>query len=115
MSRYRLTVRAGPKARRERFDDLDEAIEEMEREATEIRRAGRLADVKMLRTFEAGDRVAGRLELSTGGMLRGTAAGIDVMGDGELVAFTGGMRREKLKPRRDESPFDAVRKALRNA
>lgn len=112
MSRYRLTVRAGPKVKRERFEDLDLAIEAMEREATEIRRGGRLSDVKVLRKFEAGDRVAGRVEVSTGGLLRGTAAGVDVMGDGELVAFRGGLRRETLKSRRGESPFEAVRRAL---
>jgi hypothetical protein len=37
------------------------------------------------------------------------------MGDGDLVPFSGGMRRETLKPRRSESPFDAVRRALLTA
>ncbi len=47
----------------------------------------------MLRDFEPGERVAARLELSTGGLLRGRAAGVDVMGDGSLVAVRGGVRR----------------------
>ncbi len=100
--------------RRERFDDLGEAVAAMEREATEVRRAGRLPAVKALRDFDAGARVAARLELSSGGWRGGRAAGIDVMGDGELVAFTGGIRRAKLAPRQGETPFDAVREAIRS-
>jgi hypothetical protein len=66
----------------------------------------------MLRTFEPGDRVAARLELSTGGWLRGRAAGLDVMGDGALVAYAGGVRRRRLEPSASESPIDAVRREL---
>jgi hypothetical protein len=66
----------------------------------------------MLREFEPGERVAARLELSTGRWLRGRAAGVDVMGDGSVVAFRGGMTRSELEPRDGESPFDAVGRAL---
>ena len=114
MRGYRLTVRAGAKVGRERFDDLDAAVAELERRAEEIRRGGRLGPVKMLRKFEPGQQVAGRLEISTGGWLGGSAAGVDVMGDGELVPYSGGLRREQLKTRGSESAFDAVRRALRS-
>jgi hypothetical protein len=66
----------------------------------------------MLREFEPGERVAARLELSTGGWLRGREAGVDVMGDGGLVAYVGGLGRSHLEPRGDETAFDAVRRAL---
>ena len=66
----------------------------------------------MLRNFEAGDRVAARIEISTGGWLRGSAAGVDVMGDGTIVAFRGGVTRTPLEPRGNESAFDAVRRQL---
>jgi hypothetical protein len=66
----------------------------------------------MLRRFEPGERVAARFEISTGGWLRGTAAGVDVMGDGEIVAFAGGVSRTRLEARAGESPFDAVRREL---
>jgi hypothetical protein len=66
----------------------------------------------MLRRFEPSQRVAARLEISTGGWLRGHAAGVDVMGDGSVVPFRGGMARSELEPRRGESAFDAVRRAL---
>jgi hypothetical protein len=66
----------------------------------------------MLREFEPGQRVAARLEISTGRWLRGRAVGVDVMGDGNVVAFEGGIDRTVLEPRDGESPFDAIRRAL---
>lgn len=77
-----------------------------------MRRADRLPAVKMLREFEPAERVAARLEISTGGILRGAAAGVDVMGDGSVVPFAGGVRRRVLEPEGDQSPYDAVRAAL---
>ena len=75
--------------------------------------AGALPEVKSLRTFAPADRVAARLEISTGGWLRGGAdAGVDVMGDGTLVAFAGGIGRKPLEPTGKETAFDAVRRAL---
>jgi hypothetical protein len=66
----------------------------------------------MLREFKPSERVAARLELSTGGWLRGHAAGVDVMGDGSVVPFRGGIGRSELEPRYGESAFDAVRRYL---
>jgi hypothetical protein len=66
----------------------------------------------MLRDWQPADRVAARLEISTGRWLGGRAAGVDVMGDGSLVAFAGGIGRRELESPGDESPFDAVRRAL---
>ena len=66
-----------------------------------------------MREFEPADLVAGRVEISTGGLLRGRAnAGIDVMGDGRYVAFTGGVGREPLDPAAGEDAFDSVRRTL---
>jgi hypothetical protein len=84
----------------------------MERAVNEVREAGPLEGVKMLRDFEPGERVAARIELSTGGWLRGREAGVDVMGDGSLVAYGGGMGRRRLERRDGESAFDAVRREL---
>ena len=109
---YRLTVRAGPRVRHERFDDLDDAVAALERGAKDVRAAGPLPERKVLRTFEPAKQVAGRLELSTGGMLRrGRTAGVDVMGDGTFVVFEGGMRREPIELGED-SPWEVVRRAL---
>jgi hypothetical protein len=109
---YRLTVRQGPKVRHEKFEDLDAAVAALEARAKEIRAAGPLAPRKMLREFEPDVQVAGRVEISSGGFLRrGDEAGIDVMGDGTFVAFSGGMRRTELDPG-NRGPFEAVRRAL---
>jgi hypothetical protein len=37
---------------------------------------------------------------------------VDVMGDGTLVAFKGGMTRHELTARGRDTPFDAVRREL---
>jgi hypothetical protein len=109
---YKLTVRRGPRVTREKFDDLDAAIVALERYAKEIRSAGPLQSRKMLREFEPDAQVAGRVEISTGGLIRrGEDAGVDVMGDGTFVAFRGGMRRSELDPGQ-LGPFEAVRRAL---
>jgi hypothetical protein len=96
---------------REQFGELDAAIAAPEREAKQVRSEGPLPSRKLVREFEPGDLVAARLEISTGGLLRGRTAGVDVMGDGRLVAFRGGMRREEIEPG-DGYPWSAVRDAL---
>jgi hypothetical protein len=68
--------------------------------------------VKALRQFEPADRVAARIEISRGSMLRGTAAGVDLMGDGTVVAFSGGVGRHPLEPESGEEPLELVRRAL---
>jgi hypothetical protein len=77
-----------------------------------VRAEGGLDSISMLREFEPGDRVAARLEISTGRWPRARAVGVDVMGDGSVVAFEGGIHRNVVEPRDGESPFDAVRRVL---
>jgi hypothetical protein len=110
---YRLTVRHGSKVERERFDSLEQAIAALEQRAEEIRGEGPLAGVKTLRDYEPAERVHARLELSTGGVLRGREAGVDVMGDGALVPYVGVVRKRRLEPGDAETAFEAVRGALR--
>jgi hypothetical protein len=71
--------------------------------------------VSALRDFEAEQRVHARLEISSGGFLRGIDAGVDVMGDGTIVPYRGGVRRRELEPRGGQDPFDAVEEALSSA
>src|SRR5919106_5399841 len=97
MAGYQLTVRHGSRVDRERFDDLDAAVAELRRRVEEVRDEGPLETVKAFREYEPAKRVAARLELSSGGWLRGREAGIDVMGDGTVVPYTGGIRREPLE------------------
>ena len=96
----------------ERFASLEEAVEALERRARQIRSEGALDEVGALRDFEPGQQVHARLELSTGGLLRGREVGLDVMGDGALVPYTGVVRKRRLEPRDGETAVDAVREAL---
>jgi len=92
---------------------LDDALAELRRRAEQVQADGALPEVKSIRTFAPADRVAARLEISTGGWLRGGGdAGIDVMGDGTLVPFAGGIGRKPLLLTEGETAFDAVHRAL---
>ena len=113
MSRWKLTVRHGSDVSREEFEDLDNAVAELRRRAGEIGAEGPLEELSVLRDFEPRDQVHARLEISGPGLLRPPTAGIDLRGDGSVVAYSGGIRREELKPQRGGDVFDAVRDALR--
>jgi hypothetical protein len=96
----------------ERFASLEQAVVALEQRARQIRHEGPLDEVGALRDFEAGQQIHARLELSTGGVLRGREVGLDVMGDGALVPYAGIARKRRLEPRDGETAFDAVREAL---
>jgi hypothetical protein len=109
---YTLTIRQGPKVRRERFSDLAAALRAVEERGRELERAADAPVVGggLIRRFEPVQQVVGRLELSGPGRLR---AGVDVRGDGSSEAFTGRVRRKLVEQRRRESPYDALRRVLR--
>lgn len=112
MAGYRLTVRHGPRVEHEDFEDLEAAIEALRLRAEEVRGEGRLDAVNAIREYEPERRVAARLQLTSGGWLRGREAGVDVMGDGALVAYAGAIRRRQLDAGQGRSAFEAVRKEL---
>lgn len=112
MAKWRLVVRHGSRVDQERFDDPETAVTAMERRTDEIQSEGPLDEVSAIRTYEPGQLVHARLELSTGGFFRGREAGVDVMGDGTLVPYVGVVRKRKLEPARGESAFDAIRREL---
>src|SRR4029077_16410478 len=99
MAAWRLTVRHGPRVSKEDFDGLDDALDAMRAGAAEVVRAGPLDSAHGFREYNPDERVAARLELSSGGFLRGREAGIDVMGDGELVPYVGVIRKQRLEAR----------------
>ena len=79
---FRVTVRRGPKVSHEDYETLNQALAAVGREARGDRRA-----VEALgRTYEPSQLVAARIELKGAGRL----AGVDVRGDGSLVAWTEG-------------------------
>jgi hypothetical protein len=86
---YRVTVRRGPRVTREDYETLNQALAAIEREA----RGHRRAESAFGRTYAPEQLVAARIELK-GATQR---AGIDVRGDGSLVAWTGRVRRTLLE------------------
>jgi hypothetical protein len=114
MASFKLTVRNGPKVWREDHATLDEALAAMRGHAELIRTdADPEAVSAFRRKYEAGDQVVARLEISTGGPFRGRDAGLDVMGDGSLVPFRGGVSRKEISAKRDAAAYEAVEQALR--
>jgi hypothetical protein len=111
-SRWKLTVRHGSEVDHQSFEELGEAAAAMRERALAIRSEGPVRRVQSLRDFEPGDQVAARLQISTGGLLRKRAAGVDVRGDGTFVPFKGGVVREELDPTHHDTPFDLVRETL---
>jgi hypothetical protein len=109
---WKLTVRPGSDVEHEVFDDLEAAIAELKRRAERVRAEGPLPASSALREYAAADQVHARLQISGGGLLRKPTAGVDVKGDGSLVAFRGTLIREQLDPGELKTPYDAVRKTL---
>jgi hypothetical protein len=109
---WKLTVRHGSNVEHESFEGLDEAVAEMRRQALAIRAEGPVQAASMLREFRPRDQIHARLQLTGRGLLRKPVAGIDVRGNGELVPFRGGIRREELDPTNHDTPFDLVRETL---
>jgi hypothetical protein len=109
---YRLTIRHGSEVERERFESPDDAVAELERRAEEIRAEGGLGEVKMLRTYEPGQRVHARIEVTGPGLVRRLAAGVDVMGDGAVVPYRGAVFKKRLEPRDGHDAYAAVLDAL---
>jgi hypothetical protein len=109
----RLTIREGSRVRRERHDSLDAALAALRANAERIRAEGDLPTVQGFRAHGPEERVKARLEVSIGGWLRGRDAGVDVMGNGALVPYTGGVFKRRLEAEDAETAYDALEAALR--
>jgi hypothetical protein len=106
---WRVTVREGPRVTRHRAETLDGALDLAERAGRELAAGpGRAAVELRVRTFTPQQQVAGRVELSG----RGTRAGLDVRGDGEVEAWTGRMGRRVVAQEAGETPYAALRRAV---
>jgi hypothetical protein len=113
MAAYTLTIRNGPRVEREKFAELGPAITELRRRAEEILGEGRLPDVSAFRDYGSEQRVKARLEVSTGRLLNRREAGIDVMGDNSVVAFSGGVFRNPIEGVGEHDFEAAIAEALR--
>lgn len=108
---YTVTARSGPQVRRRRLEELGSALDHLREVAGELagRPVAEAVNPPLMRSFEPGDRVVGRVELSGPRGLRG---GVDVRGDGSTEAFTGRLRRRAIEPRPGESSCDALARVL---
>lgn len=107
---FTLTVRAGSKVSRDRFESLDAALDALEESMRALAQTERRETVDLrYREFTPVAQVAARAELSGPGRLRG---GVDLRGDGSAEAFTGRLRRRVVRQRDLESPYDALRRTL---
>jgi hypothetical protein len=114
MGSWTLKVRVGPQVERARFDELDPALDALERRVEELARTSRREDVQFFRrTIEAARQVAARAELAgPGRILPSVRGGVDVRGDGTTEAFTGRSPRRLVDPEAGESPVAALRRTL---
>jgi hypothetical protein len=100
-----------------RFDDLDGALNELERRAEELasKAPKQPADLRFKR-YDPVQQVFARLELSgPQRLLPAVRAGLDVRGDGSMEAFTGKVRRTLVEQARGESAYAALRRAVAEA
>jgi len=109
---WKITVRRGSKVGREKFGTLGEVVEEARRLVDRIGREDRLPPIRSLRDFAPGQRVAARIEISGPGLIRSPEGGIDVMGDGHAVAYTGAIRKETIEADSLDEAFQRLRAAL---
>jgi hypothetical protein len=108
---YRVTVRAGPRVERARYEDARQAMAAVERHGRDLEAeaATRPVGGRIMRRLEPVQQVVGRIEVTGPGRFRG---GVDIRGDGSSEAFTGRLRRTLLKQRDGESSYQALRRAL---
>jgi hypothetical protein len=109
---WKVTSRHGSSVGREKFDSLDEAIEEARRRVEEIQREGGLPTISAFRQHTPDQRVEARIEISGPGFFRSREGGIDVMGDGHAIAYTGAIRKEPIEADSLDEGFDRLRDAL---
>ncbi len=109
---WKVTVRHGSDVGREKFGTLDEAIAEARRLVEQVQREDRLPPVRSIRDFSPGQRVQARIEISGPGLIRSPEGGIDVMGDGTAIAYTGAIRKETIAADSLGQAFESLRAML---
>jgi hypothetical protein len=111
---WTLTVRNGPRVERTRFDTLEQALQVLEHQITELAPGARRRSLQIAgRRYDPARQVAVRVEITGPGGRGGRArGGIDLRGDGSAEAYTGRLRRTLLELQAGESPCEGLRTAL---
>jgi hypothetical protein len=109
---WKVTVRHGSNVGREKFASLDEAIDEARRRVEEVQREDGLPSITAFRKHTPEQRVNARIEITGPGLIRHSEGGIDVMGDGHAVAYTGAIRKEPIQADTLDDAFTQLKKVL---
>jgi hypothetical protein len=114
---WKLTVRSGPRVEHARFEDLDAALEAVQRRAEELASRPALGTVDVfVRKFDPVQQVAARIELAgPQRLLPAVRVGIDIRGDGSVEAYRGRVTRELVEQRKGETVYSALRRELSEA
>jgi hypothetical protein len=112
VSKWKVTIRHGSRVGREKFDSLDEAVVEARRRVEDVRREGGLPAISVFRTHLPDQRVHARIEVSGPGFFRSPEGGIDVMGDGSAIAYTGAIRKETIHADSLDDAFERLKASL---
>jgi len=94
---WKLTIRHGSDVKRQRFDDLDEALGAAREVADEVIAEGQLDSVSAIRDYEPSQLVNARIEITGKGLFKPPTAGIDIQGDLSVIPFAGGVSRQTLE------------------
>jgi len=107
---FGLTIREGPRVRREQHASLDGVLAALEAALDALAPGARRHTVDLrYRRFEPAQQVAVRGEVRGPGGVRG---GVDLRGDGTTEAFVGRWRRRALPQDPGETAYDALRREL---
>lgn len=107
---WKLTVRAGARVEHERHASLDDALFAARAHVNALRPgASRGPAQAFLREIAPGEQVPARLELRGPGRARG---GVDLRGDGTVVAWTGRLARRLVEAEPQEDPLAALGRVL---
>ena len=112
MAKWKVTTRYGPDVSRQGFDDFEDAMAALEAATAEVLEDDPLDTVKAFRDYTPDQLVKARIEISGKGLFSPPTAGIDIQGDGGMLAFSGGVKRKPLKANSRKQVFAAIRQAL---
>jgi hypothetical protein len=113
---WRVTVRRGPRVEKLRCESLTEALDALEERVRAAASGSHRTAVDFhVRRYEPEDQVAARAELKGPQRLRPIIhAGLDVRGDGSVVAWSGGVHREAITMVGGETAYAALRRAVQS-